>query len=356
MKMNFQKLVISASMAIGVSALATAPAHATSFSFDNTAEINTYTGTSKGDFIRGNAAGGTDAAIKALTDNDSSSNVELWYSTETPAPGSYAGFTAKEGNYTATVSSITAADWKDFGSKWVTDLVNAYTPFQSVWNGFSDNTKSLITSSFSSLGIGDPNIGGFQFGQNGGVQLQLVGNLDVTTKLKKTISDNLTAAYNTPVNSTSLITLKSLLGNKDITLVTVSDINTKLLPLQATLNSPLTSATTKLLLQPQIDALTSYKDLLNFQTTLNAYTGAIGVSEIAKVVTGGTTSYAYSFKSTASGITASDDGVSYSAYYTWNTPEYTAPLKQVPEPSIILGLLGVAGVFATQRKFKKASI
>jgi|GEM_PF-2210747 hypothetical protein len=28
----------------------------------------------------------------------------------------------------------------------------------------------------------------------------------------------------------------------------------------------------------------------------------------------------------------------------------------VPEPSVIIGLLGVAGVLATQRKFKKASI
>ncbi len=54
-----------------------------------------------------------------------------------------------------------------------------------------------------------------------------------------------------------------------------------------------------------------------------------------------------------SGITASDDRLSYSAYYTWKTPD---PSKQVPEPSIILGVLGVAGVFATQRKFKKASI
>ncbi|OYD87583.1 hypothetical protein CDG77_28630 [Nostoc sp. 'Peltigera membranacea cyanobiont' 213] len=85
----------------------------------------------------------------------------------------------------------------------------------------------------------------------------------------------------------------------------------------------------------------------------------MGASEIAKVVTGGKTSYAYSFNPTASGITASDDGISYSAYYTWNTPLYippTPPLKSVPEPSVMLGLLGVAGVFATQRKFKKASI
>ncbi|WP_334984774.1 NF038130 family PEP-CTERM protein [Nostoc sp.] len=334
--MNFQKLVIGASMAIGVSALATAPAHATSFSFDNnTGEINTYTGGSDGTFIRGNAQGGTNAAIQALTDNDPTSNVELWYSTENPT--SNVGFTATQGNYTATVSSVTANDWNNFGSQWVGDLLNTYTPFKSVWNGFSASTKSLITSSFSSLGIGDPNIGGFQFGQNGAVQLQLVGDLDVKTKLSATISSNLNAAWSGGVGA--------ILGKAQAS-ITVSDIDAKI-----SLLKPLSASTT---VQAQINLLTSYKDLLNFQTTLNGYAGGIGVSEIAKVVTGGQTYYAYSFNPTVSGITASDDRLSYSACYTWNTPGYTP--TPVPESSVMLGLLGVAGIFVTQRKFKKASI
>lgn len=304
MKMTFQKLVIGTSMAIGMSALATAPAHATSFTFDNnTAEINTYTGGSNGTFIRGDAQGGTDAAITALTDNDPTSNVELWYSTENPT--SNVGFTATQGNYSATVSSVTAADWSSFGSQWMGDLLNAYSDFKPVWNSFSDSTKSLITSSFGSLGIGNPNIGSFQFSQNGGVELTLVGDLDVKTKLSTTISTQL-----------------SLLGATGL----ASSLGT---------------------------------DLLKFQAALNLYKGQIGVSEIAKVVTGGKTSYAYSFNPTVSGITASDDKLSYSAYYTWNTPGYiasTPPSSSVPEPSLMLGLLGVAGVFATQRKFKKVSI
>ncbi|PHM05955.1 PEP-CTERM sorting domain-containing protein [Nostoc sp. 'Peltigera malacea cyanobiont' DB3992] len=97
--------------------------------------------------------------------------------------------------------------------------------------------------------------------------------------------------------------------------------------------------------------LTSFKDVLTLQAALNAYKGEIAASEIAKVVTGGQTYYAYSFNPTASGITASDDGVSYSGIYTWTTPKYVA----APEPSVILGLMGVAGVFATRRKLKKAS-
>ncbi|MBD2517544.1 NF038130 family PEP-CTERM protein [Nostoc sp. FACHB-973] len=353
MKMTFQKLVIGASMAIGVSALASAPAHATSFSFNNANEIKTYTGGSNGSFIANN----TVAASQALSDGNASSNVELWYSTENPT--SNVGFTATQGNYSATVSSVTASDWNSFGSQWLGDLLSTYTPFQSVWNGFSTNTKSIITSSFSLLGMGDPNVGSFQFGQNGGVGLTLVGHLDVKTKLLATVSDKLNAAYTTPVSSTSTITLKSLLGNKDITLVNVSDVDAKLLTLKAALNSSLTPAATKVMLQAQITQLTSFKEVLSLQATLTTYQGEIGASEIAKVVTGGQTYYAYSFNPTASGITASDDGVSYSAYYTWNTPGYIAPpppSSSVPEPSVILGLLGVAGVFTTRRQVKKASI
>ncbi len=510
MKTTFQKLVIGASMAVGVSALATAPAHATSFEFNNTGEVNTYTGGSNGTFINGNAQGGTKAAIKALTDNDSSSNVELWYSSETP--GSNVGFTATKGNYSATVSSVTANDWNSFGSQWLGDLLSSYTPFQSVWNGFSADSKSLITNYFPSLGMGDPNIGGFQFGQNGGVELKLVGHLDVKTKLATTISTKVDEKWNaiksqfpqqttqptlsqlessipqlqtqlnaipgqittlqtkldaipgqittlqtqldkipgqtttlqtqldttvgqtttlqkqldttvgqiaalqtqldttvgqiaplqkqldttvgqiaslqkqldttpnTPANAakrqtltsqiTALNTTKTQLTNQITPLNTsktqltsqITSLNTTKTQLTGQITS-LNTAKTQLTgqiselntfknqLPGQISQLTSFKDVLTLQAALNAYKGEIAASEIAKVVTGGQTYYAYSFNPTASGITASDDGVSYSAIYTLSTPEYVS----APEPSVILGLMGVAGVFATRRKLKKVS-
>ncbi|MEH1946417.1 MAG: NF038130 family PEP-CTERM protein [Nostoc sp.] len=543
MKTTFQTLVIGASMAIGVSAFATAPAHATSFDFNNTGEINTYTGGSNGTFINGNAQGGTKAAIKALTDNDSSSNVELWYSSETPGSDSNAGFTATKGTYKATVSSITADDWSSFGSQWLGDLLSSYTPFQSVWNGFSADSKSLITSYFPSLGIGDPNIGGFQFGQNGGVELKLVGHLDVKTKLATTISTKvdekwnaiksqfpqqttqptlsqlessipqlqtqlnaipgqittlqtkldalpgqiaplqtkldatvaqiaplqtqldttvaqiaplqtqldttvaqiaplqkqldatvaqiaplqkqldttvaqiaalqkqLDATPNTPANAvkrqtltsqiTPLNTTKTQLTNQITPLnTTKTQLTNQITPLNTTktqltnqitpLNTtktqltnqitPLNTTKTQLSgqisqlntttktqlsgqitdlntlknqLPDQISQLTSFKDVLTLQAALNAYQGEIAASEIAKVVTGGQTYYAYSFDPTASGITASDDGVSYSAIYTWRTPKYVP--HTVPEPSVVFGILGVAGILVTQRKLKKVS-
>ncbi|MBN3923379.1 NF038130 family PEP-CTERM protein [Nostoc sp. NMS4] len=568
MKMTFQKLVIGASMAIGVSGLATAPAHATSFDFNNTGEINTYTGGSNGTFINGNAKGGTKSAIKALTDNDPSSNVELWYSSETP--GSNVGFTATKGNYKATVSSVTADDWNSFGSQWLGDLLSSYTPFQSVWNGFSADSKSLVTSYFPSLGMGDPNIGGFQFGQNGGVELKLVGHLDVKTKLATTISTKVDEKWNAiksqfpqqttqptlsqlessipqlqtqlnaipaqittlqtkldaiPAQITTLQTkLDAIPGQNaplqkqlDTTIAQIAPLQTQLdttsaqiaplqkqldttiaqiAPLQTQLDTtiaqiaplqkqldttlaqiaslqkqldatPNTSAnavkrqtltnqitqlnttktqltgqitplnttktqltnqitplntiktqltsqisqlnttktqltgqisqlnttktqltgqisqlnttktqlsgqisqlnttktqlsgqitdlnTLKNQLPGQISQLTSFKDVLTLQATLKDYKGEIGASEIAKVVTGGQTYYAYSFNPTASGITASDDGVSYSGIYTWTTPKYVP--QSVPEPSVVFGILGVAGIFVTQRKLKKVS-
>ncbi|MBH8571954.1 NF038130 family PEP-CTERM protein [Nostocaceae cyanobacterium CENA369] len=447
MKKTFQTLVIGASMAVGVSAIANAPARAVDFTFNNLNEINTYTGGSNGTFIRGDAT----AAAKALKDKNASSNVELWYSTENPT--SNVGFTAKQGKDSATVSSVTASDWNSFGSQWLGDLLSSYTPFQSVWNGFSDNTKAQVTSYFPLLGMGDPNIGGFQFGQNGGVELQLVGHLDVKAKLSSTISTQISDTWNgmkslfptqttpptlsqvetlipqmqtqlaaLPGQITTLQTQQDTVSGQIVTLQTqlaaipgqIATLQTQLTATSlqiTTLQAKLaitTNAADKKTLQTQIDQatalktqltgqitqantlktqlpgqitqatalktqltnqiaqantlktqlpgqitqLTSFKDILTLQATLNGYQGEIGASEIAKVVTGGKTYYAYSFNPTASGITASDDGVSYSAIYTWKTPGYST---RVPEPSVVLGILGVAGIVVTQRKLKKVS-
>ncbi|WP_016950039.1 NF038130 family PEP-CTERM protein [Anabaena sp. PCC 7108] len=336
MKNTFGKLLVSASMAIGFGAVAANPAQAVSFSYNNPSQIKTYTGGSDGVFI----ANDTNKATKALTDGDVTSNVELWYSDENPTAN--VGFTATQGAYSATVSSVTATDWNTFGSQWLNDLLSTYTPFQSVWNSFSANTKTLVTGYFPTLGMGDPNIGNFAFGQNGGVELKLVGHLDVKEKLKTTVSSQMNTAWNAGVKTLfpTGTTLSSL---------TITAIDAKITSLQTQVN--LATGATKAALQLQLDGLKTFKDVFNLQTTLNGYEGPLQASEIAKVVTGGQTHYAYSFNPTASGITASDDGVSYNAIYTWNTPGY----KATPEPSAIFGILGVAGIFVAKRKFKKVS-
>ncbi|MEH2323239.1 MAG: NF038130 family PEP-CTERM protein [Nostoc sp.] len=298
MKMTFQKLLIGGSVAIGVSALATAPAHATSFNFNNTGEINTYTGGSNGTFIRGNAQGGTDAAIKALTDNDPTSNVELWYSDENPT--SNVSFTTTVDGKSVTVSSITKDDWKIFGSQWLDGFLQAHSTRgitvigDKVTVGSTTISKAYLLNSLLSTGLpssGDPNIGTFASdASTSKLSLDIIGHKD----LKPRILQN---SYST--------------GN-------------------SVWDAMLTVAAGKM-------------------TSIQA-------SEIAKVTVGTgsdvQTYFAYSFDAIDTGITASDDKESYSGKYTWSQKLSTA----VPEPSVILGLLGVAGVFATQRKFKKTSI
>lgn len=336
MKRTFQTIVIGASMAVGVSAIATAPAHATSFTFNNPSQIRTYDSTN-GTFI----ANDTAAASRALNDHNVTSNVELWYTTENPLEN--VGFTATKGNYSATVSSVKASDWSNFGSQWLNDLFTQYTDFKPTWDGFSESTRTSVTSSFALLALGDPNIGSFQFGENGGVELKLIGHLDVKSRLSATLDTTLSSSWNA---------LKLVLTTAQKTAFFPGVTNS---PTLAQVNSAL------LLLPPtsanatRRAALTSLKDLLTLQVTLNNFQGEIGASEIAKVVIGDKTHYAYSFNPSASGITASDDGVSYSAIYTWQTDGFVAAVRHVPEPSVILGLLGVAGVFGVKRKFKKAS-
>ena len=80
-------------------------------------------------------------------------------------------------------------------------------------------------------------------------------------------------------------------------------------------------------------------------------------SEVVKVTYNGKTNLLYSFSATESGLSNNRlgaDGKSHSGNY--EVTIQGVPPAAVPEPSVMLGLSGVAGVFATQRKLKKASI
>ncbi|MBC6433404.1 PEP-CTERM sorting domain-containing protein [Nostoc sp. HG1] len=81
---------------------------------------------------------------------------------------------------------------------------------------------------------------------------------------------------------------------------------------------------------------------------------SLQASEIVKYTYDGKTDYLYSFKASKSGLVEISDKISHSGNYEVNIKGVTP--AAVPEPSVIIGLLGVAGVLATQRKFKKASI
>ena len=109
-------------------------------------------------------------------------------------------------------------------------------------------------------------------------------------------------------------------------------------------------------------------------------TQPIGASEIVKVsYNGGSSQLLYGFSATQSGLVSADDHVSHIGNYevTIQDTSPTSPLQiatsslqiptssllhsapllrsSTPEPSALLGLLGVVGVFAAQRRLKGAS-
>ncbi len=86
----------------------------------------------------------------------------------------------------------------------------------------------------------------------------------------------------------------------------------------------------------------------------------IQVSEVVKVTYNGKTEFLYSFNADKTGLTDIDDGFSHNGNYEvqiqGEKPENLKHSRtaKVPEPSVMLGLLGVAGVFVSKRKVKKA--
>jgi hypothetical protein len=75
-------------------------------------------------------------------------------------------------------------------------------------------------------------------------------------------------------------------------------------------------------------------------------------SEVVKYTYNGVTDYLYSFSATNSGLTSDAANGDHSGNYEVTIPG-TPPTK-VPEPSVMLGLLGVAGMFVTQRKLQRS--
>lgn len=312
MKMTFQKLVIGASMAIGVSALAIVPAQA------GTLTGASIGGTAASDYlvydVQGNSTklvGKTSANVQKVLDGNAANptgNVELRATSE------QTGFdfsknttlTGQIGGKNITLSSLTATDWFSTGS----GLSTSYgaNNFANTWFNQFYNAAGLATNeSAIKLALNLPSfipssfirqqafntfygIGGFQ--RSSDPNISYVNQNDITGEIKIGLAGH----YN----------LKDYYA-----------------PLLGTLGKFL-------------------KD--GFQA-----------SEVVKVTYNDKTDFLYSFSATASGLTNSSgvgaDGKSHSGNYEISIKG--VPPAAVPEPSIILGLLSVAGVFATQRKFKK---
>lgn len=289
-----KKVLIGASLAAGLSAVAGAPAQALDFTFHGEENIKSYTHQDGNLWV--------DANDSYLTDNDLTTNVELWFYGE--IVGDNVGFTATEGDHTVIVESVTAADWVNFADDWINDLLEVYTQqqplLQSVWDGLANLTNPLtglngqetVKSYLPLIGAGDPNIAEFSLDATGAVDIQMAGWANLWDKFD--------AAQANLIN-----------------------------------------------LEPEVASAIN-----SFATTFRTLIPDIEISEIAKVTINDEVHYAYSFDAEDSGFVAKDDQKSYSGIYSWS--KAGVPVASVPEPSTMLGLMAVGGlVAASKRKSNK---
>lgn len=287
MKRLITTLGISSSLMVAVGAVAPSPLKAASigeiefFSSTNPPNYQTYSGTNSGSFIPHDEI----AAVTALTDNVAGSNVELWYTNENPTE--YVGFSGTLNGHQVRISNITLADWsntingKTLAEKWVEDLLAVYEPL-----GFSlsEAQKAQGIAELESNGMDrghDPNID-YVIGEDGLLKLGLIGHFDLTPLVQS-------GEY--------------VIGN------TVLDAILQNAAMVAAMDENL----------------------------------FMQVSEVARVEIDGEVFYAYGFNATETGITtlAVDGTNGYTGLYQWSVPLQT---ETVPEPSLLLGLIGLGGL------------
>lgn len=323
-----QRLLLGLSLVASLGAIAAQPAWSLTLDFDD-AETNyrTYTHNPDPDALY---QYGQAAAIQALTDGDFSTNVELYYSGENVTEN--VGFNATVGNYTARVTSVTTADWQEYGTQWMNDLFTRYDSFQTSWNSLSSPAQSVFEETFKSAGLGDPNIAQFAMDDTGGMTMSTVGFYDLRAVLQTRAGEKLAQSQALAKLATATNTQKAAAAAKMG--ITTTALNAQIAA------SPFA-----------IEGLTS------LLMTVNNLQEALQASEVARVdvYKNGEfqgREYAYSFSAVASGITALDDGESYSGVYTWTKPG-TQESSGVPEPTFLLATAVVGGLFSAAKRKQK---
>ncbi|WP_193194406.1 NF038130 family PEP-CTERM protein [Nostoc sp. MG11] len=315
MKMTFEKFVIGASIAIGVSALATVPAQAgtlTGATIGGTAASDylVYDSNATNTFVIPNSQANVQKVLDGSSGNPTG-NVELRASSE------QVGFDFSKnttligqiGGKSITLSSLTATDWFSTGS----GLSTSYGAqnFANTWfNQFYNAAGLTANESAIKLALSLPSLTPSSF-----IRQQAFSAFFGIGGFQRSSDPNI-----------SYVNQNDTTGDIQIGLAGHYNLKDYYAPLLGTFGNFL-------------------KD--GFQA-----------SEVVKVTYNDKTDFLYSFSATASGLTNSAglgaDGKSHSGNYEVTIKGM--PPTAVPEPSVILGLLGVAGVFATQRKLKKASI
>lgn len=289
-----KKLLVGATLAAGVTALASAPAKAGSITGASITGVNgtdyyLYDANTTNTF-RNDAA-----SLSTILTGDSSSptgNVELFANSETlnnAAFSSYSKVTTLSGQIggrSITLSSLTAADW-------ASTVAGGKTLAQTWFN------DALTNNGLGSLiGTSTGNTAYTSFLASGGRQRFSDANI----------------SYVNQNDTTGQISI-GLAGHLDA----------------------------KSLLLPVVPA--SLQPLLAGKT--------IQASEIVKVsYDGGQAQYLYNFTATNSGLVEKGDGISHKGNYELLLTGI--PPAKVPEPSAMLGLMGVGGFLAAKRKIKNA--
>ncbi len=312
MKGIVKNILIGASLVASVSAIASAPAQAASITGV------TVGGSAPTDYFIYDTSGSKTVRSNDISlanvnrvlggdATDPTGNIELAASSEQPSGFDFRKNTSISGKLNGkdiTLSSLTASDWTPtFINQWLTAGLNA--------NGFSSLASNQQTFGFLSTIFMNPSYGGPQrfsdpnisyVNQNdstGLINIGLAGHYDASSFLKNSINRYITDQNVSSDNKSKAGYLLAALGDKKI---------------QA--------------------------------------------SEIVKVsYNGGPAQLLYGFSATRSGLVAADDNLSHSGNYEVSfqgVRTVSSSPKSTPEPSVMLGLLGVCGLLASQRKLKKA--
>lgn len=243
----------------------------------------------------------TPANVQSALTGDSSSptgNVELFASSEQPGASfnQVTSLSGTLGGKAITLSNLTLSDWLSpvdgttFGQKWFNAALTS-----NGLGGLSSTLKGLAFNVFQNYGgfqrFSDPNISYVNQGSDGVVRIGLAGHFNATSLI--------TASIDGFLNDSSVPNFAKALA---------SDL----------------------------------KSQLSGRT--------IQASEVVKVAyNGGPSQLLYSFNATQSGLVEKGDGVSHTGNYEVSF-QGEVPPQDVPEPSLLLGLVGLGGTFLLKRK------
>lgn len=334
MKTNIQKLLVGASLVMGVSAIATNPASAASLTNpqvtgekgedyliyehvpnpDPTATVDFTKLNNDADLetvLQGSCSvGGAFIPSNSCEKGEPGGNVELFANSEQLSFDEFLDYTTVTsltgdlGDNSITLSSLTATDW--FGEGLDTNyeadnLANEW--FEAALTSYGITDGLLGTANMFIPEIPDSKVSLFNaFRDNGGFQRFSDPNI----------------AY---------VDMDDITGSLEVGLAGHYDA---------------------------VDLI--FDDLTSFQkTALSEFLGGnpIQAAELVKIDYEGETTYHYSFSAAESGLLEQGDMMSHTGLYD---PELTSnvEVEEAPEPSFVLGsLLAAGGMFAAKRKQKK---